>query len=153
MATKNETKKNNFHVRVYDEEILTSIYELVGTGSFESMNDLLNRALGKGIEEIYKIYGKRKSLGTVPMPENNVSEELLKRFKHTEMTLDDVFVLMSVLEMLVTSLYNVQRALIAGEAISAELLDSGYFAELPRNLKEIKDELISRKAKKNTKKD
>lgn len=137
--------KNNFHVRVYDDEVLKSIYELSETKMFGSMNELLNRALAGGVEELYKQFGKRKQLVDNVETPVNYSNDIFKSLKTTEMTIDDIFVLINILEMLVTSLYNVQRAQVAKEDISVELIDSGYFSELPSNLKEIKEDLIKRR--------
>lgn len=151
VAKKATTQKNtnSFHIRVYDDDVLTSIYELFATKEFPTMNDLLNRALAVGIEEIYKKYGKRKALApaTDPVRDLRGVEELLKRVKSTEATVDDLFVMMSIIEMLATTLFNAQRARSAGEPVSVELLDSGYFSTLPENLQAVKDELIHRREK------
>lgn len=151
MAKKATTQKktNSFHIRVYDDDVLTSFYELFATKEFPTMNDLLNRALAVGIEEIYKKYGKRKALApaTDPVRDLRGVEELLKRVKSTEATVDDLFVMMSIIEMLATTLFNTQRARSAGEPVSVELLDSGYFSTLPENLQAVKDELIHRREK------
>ena len=146
---KTQKKKNSFHIRVYDDDVLTSVYELFGTGEFPTMNELFNKALAVGIEEIYKKYGKRKALAPEIQPANDFRgvDELLRRVKSTEMTVDDVFVMMSVLEMLATTLFNVERARAAGEPVSVELLDSGYFSTLPENLQAVKNELINRRSK------
>lgn len=144
-----QKKTNSFHIRVYDDDVLTSIYELFSTKEFPTMNDLLNRALAVGIEEIYKKYGKRKALAaeTEPMRDLRGVDELLRRVKSTEMTVDDLFVMMSIIELLATTLFNAQRARTAGEPVSVELLDSGYFSTLPENLQAVKDELIRRREK------
>lgn len=52
--------KNSFHIRIYDVELLKSLNELFETGKYESMNELINCALGVGVEKIYLEFGKRK---------------------------------------------------------------------------------------------
>ena len=53
MKKTQDKRKNAFWLRVYDDETLQSIYELFDTKQFDSMNDLLNRAVSAGIEKIY----------------------------------------------------------------------------------------------------
>ena len=60
------------------------------------------------------------------------------------LSIDDVLVLMSMVEMLASTLYNVELARTKGEAVSEDLLESGYFSSLPEQLQEIKDRLIAR---------
>lgn len=142
-----DIKKNSFFVRIYDDDLLTSIYELEKTGQFKSMNDLLCQALAIGIEKMYLTYGKKKSLGDMREPTiSSVQkiDELLYRVQNMELTSNDLFVMMSVLEVMITTLYNVEAAKSSGEPISAELMDSGYFSALPERYQEIKDKLIIR---------
>lgn len=153
--TMKDKKKNNaFYVRVYDDDILTSLYELFDTKQFDSMNDLMNKALSIGIEQIYLTFGKRRALTSsiepvIPNTEN--SKEILRRLKDMELTTNDLFVILNVLEVMITTLYNVEVAKNNGEPVSAELMDSGYFSTLPERYQGIKDTLIRRIEKKNQK--
>lgn len=150
-----DNKKNNaFYVRVYDDDVLTSLYELIDTKQFDSMNDLMNQALSIGIEKIYLTFGKRRALTSaiepvIPNAEN--TKEVLHKLKSMELTINDLFVILNVLEVMITTLYNVEVAKNTGESVSAELMDSGYFSTLPEQYQSIKDTLIRRIEKKNQK--
>lgn len=153
---KTDKKKNTFYIRVYDDDVLTSVYELYGTKQFDSMNDLMNKALAIGLEKIYLSYGKRRALSSAVEPETPISEshrEVINRLKNMELTINDLFVMMNVLEIMSATLYNVEVAKNSGETVSAELMDSGYFSNLPERYQEIKDKLIRRLERKNKKGD
>lgn len=146
-----DKKNNSFHLRIYDDDLLTSIYELNDTGQFDSMNELLCKAVAIGVEKIYLAYGKKKALSLAvepSVPETEKTEEILRRLKHMELTVNDLFVMLSVIENMETTLYNVEAAKSSGEAVSAELMDSGYFSSLPERYQAIKDKLIARIEKK-----
>ena len=150
-----ETLKNAFWLRVYDVETLKSIYELLDTKQFDSMNDLLNRAVRAGIEKLYLDFGKRRKLPTstegseAGSPFDVRFEGIDRRLKEMSLSLDDVLVLMSMLEMLTSTLYNVELVRMKGEKLTPDLVESGYFSTLPPAMQDIKDKLIARK---NTKK-
>lgn len=151
MKKTQDKRKNAFWLRVYDDETLQSIYELFDTKQFDSMNDLLNRAVSAGIEKIYLEYGKRRVLPFAgePTEQPNVRLEAIeKKLKEMSLSLDDVLVLMSMVEMLTSTLYNVTVARSKGEPVDATLIESGYFSTLPEQLQEIKDRLIERMEKK-----
>lgn len=153
--TMKDKKKNNaFYVRVYDDDILTSLYELFDTKQFDSMNDLMNKALSIGVEQIYLTFGKQRALTSsiepvIPNTEN--TNEVLRRLKDMELTTNDLFVILNVLEVMITTLYNVEVAKHNGEPVSGELMDSGYFSTLPERYQSIKDTLIRRIEKKKQK--
>ncbi len=149
MSENQEKKhKNSFHLRVYDAELLKSMNELFATGRYESMNDLLNCALGVGIEKIYLEFGKRKlftKAREVPeMPDGKKIDIVDRKIERLRVQQEDMFILMNSVEALIASVYNVQIAEIRGEAISEELIKSGYLAKLPPIYLEIKDNLIAR---------
>lgn len=147
-----DKKKNSFYLRIYDDDLLTSVYELAETQQFSSMNDLLCQALAIGIEKIYLKFGKRKALSSTVEPvvsEMQKTDELLYRVKNMELTIDDIFVMLNIIEIMTTTLYNVEAAKTNNETeITAELMDSGYFSMLPGRYQDIKDKLISRIEKK-----
>lgn len=141
--------KNSFHLRVYDAELLKSLNELLETAKFETMNELLNYALGIGVEKIYLEFGKRKAFkqvsATPEMTDKKIEMDKFEvKFEKQRLLLEDMFILMNSIEALAASIYNVQRAGINGEPISAELMDSGYLAKLPPAYLEIKDNLVTR---------
>jgi len=151
MKRTQDKQKNAFFVRIYDDETLQSVYELFGTKQFDSMNDLLNQALRVGIEKIYLDYGKRRALpfAGAPTEQPNVRLEAIeKKLKEMSVSLDDVLVLMSMVEMLTSTLYNIETSRVKGEPVDAELIESGYFSTLPEQLQGIKDKLIERMEKK-----
>lgn len=150
MKNKENTKKNSFHLRVYNEDMLTSLHELMGTGRFDSMNDLLNVALERGIVELYVEYGKKKALEPIVAPENteHALRQMGVKLDVISSTCDDIFVLMNVLETLTAMLFNVERAHRNGEPVSDDMLEQGLFAELPSWVEEVKDAARARSAKK-----
>ena len=153
--TMKDKKKNNaFYIRVYDDDILTSLYELFDTKQVDSMNDLMNKAISIGIEQIYLTFGKRRALTSSiepVIPNTETTKEVLHRLKDMELTTNDLFVILNVLEVMITTLYNVEVAKNNGESVSAELMDSGYYSTLPEQYQSIKDTLIRRIEKKNQK--
>ena len=151
---KDKKKNNAFYIRVYDDDILTSLYELFDTKQFDSMNDLMNKAISIGIEQIYLTFGKRRALTSSiepVIPNTETTKEVLHRLKDMELTTNDLFVILNVLEVMITTLYNVEVAKNNGESVSAELMDSGYYSTLPEQYQSIKDTLIRRIEKKNQK--
>lgn len=149
---KTQDKKNNsFRIRVYDDELLTSIYELARLKEFDSMNELICTALGIGIEKMYVERGKRKTFQNNDIVEKSSDtklNELIKCSNANTKTLDDVFVMLNVVEMLMSTLYNVKLSDLKGESVSSEMVESGYLSELPENIRRVKDSLVKRLAKK-----
>lgn len=148
---KTQDKKNNsFRIRVYDDELLTSLYELARLKEFASMNELICTALGIGVEKMYIERGKRKAFSANDVEESDGAKliELIKRSKDAIKTLDDVFVMLNVVEMLMSTLYNIELNKIVGETVSRELIESGYLSDLPSNIRRVKDSLVKRLAKK-----
>lgn len=147
--------KNSFHLRIYDAELLKSLNELFGTGKYESMNELLNCALGVGVEKIYLEFGKRKlftQAREIPeVPEGKRLEKIEVKLEKQRIMQEDMFILMNSIEALTASVFNVQRSQIEGEPISGELIDSGYLAKLPKAYLDIKDNLVARFNRKLTK--
>lgn len=147
-----QKRRNQFPLRIYHEDVLITLEELYATNQFESMNDLLNRAVKIGAEEIYKSFGKRGALGESELAGENLKsilDELSHHERRTSLTVDDIFVMLNVLETMVSSLYNIENARIRGEQVSAELMDVGFYAQLPKDFQLVKDELIRHMNKKN----
>lgn len=145
---KGKKHKNSFHVRIYDVELLKSLNELLATEKYDSMNELLNCALGIGVEKIYLEFGKRKLFTRtreIPeIPEGKKLDKIDLKLEKQRIMQEDMFILMNSIEALVASIFNVLRAEINDETVSAELIDSGYFAKLPLAYLEIKDNLVAR---------
>lgn len=145
-----DKKNNSFRIRVYDDELLTSINELFELKEWKTMNEFLCTALGIGVQKMYVERGKRKMLAKDVIEESSDSklDELMKSSKANTKTLDDVFVMLNVVEMLMSTLYNVELCERKGESVSSEMIESGYLSELPRNIQRVKDSLIKRFTKK-----
>ncbi len=147
--------KNSFHLRVYNVELLKSLNELLATEKYDSMNELLNCALGIGVEKIYLEFGKRKlftEARPIPeMPEGKRLDKVEMKLERLRVLQEDMFILMNSIEALTASVFNVQRSQIEGEPISGELIDSGYLAKLPKAYLDIKDNLVARFNRKLTK--
>ncbi|MCM1441353.1 MAG: hypothetical protein NC131_19435 [Roseburia sp.] len=145
---KEKKHKNSFHLRIYDVELLKSLNELLATEKYESMNELLNCALGVGVEKIYLEFGKRKlftQARAIPeMPDGKKLDKIENKLERQRIMQEDMFILLNSIEALVASVFNVQRAQVTGESVSAELIDSGYMAKLPAAYLEIKDNLVAR---------
>ncbi len=144
---KKDVKNNSFKVRVYDDDLLTSLNELYTTGKFESMNDLMNRALAIGVEKMYLEFGKRKALPEKMDPEPNLPAQLgmmMGKIHENSLNLDDIFVMMNCIETMVATLYNIQLAQVKREPISTELIESGYLSTLPVSMQAVKDQMIRR---------
>lgn len=142
-----DVKNNSFKIRVYDDDLLTSINELHLTGQFESMNDLMNRALAIGIEKMYLEFGKRRALPDMADPNPNVSAQLVmmaNKIHENSLNLDDIFVMMNCIETMVATLYNIQLAQVKKEPVSTELIESGYLTTLPASMQAVKDQMIRR---------
>ena len=142
-----DVKNNSFKIRVYDDDLLTSINELHLTGQFESMNDLMNRALAIGIEKMYLEFGKRRALPDMADPNPNVSAQLVmmaNNIHENSLNLDDIFVMMNCIETMVATLYNIQLAQVKKEPVSTELIESGYLTTLPASMQAVKDQMIRR---------
>ena len=60
MKKTQDTKNNSFRVRIYDDEVLTQLYELANLHLYGSMNELMNEALKQGLEKMYLTAGKQK---------------------------------------------------------------------------------------------
>lgn len=149
MAKKQPKEFNNsFRLRIYDVEVVKSLNELFKTGKYSSMNELLSYAVGIGVEKIYLEFGKRKLLvQDRAVPETSDTQKidtLLHEMSKFKILQEDTFIMMNSIEALTASVFNIQRAGIAGEPISTELIDSGYYNALPENFKEMKDNLVAR---------
>lgn len=140
--------KNSFHVRIYDAELLKSLNELLATEKYESMNELMNCALGVGVEKIYLEFGKRKlftQAREIPeMPDGKKLDKIEAKIEKLRILQEDMFILMNSIEALAASVFNVQRAAINGETVSSEMMESGYLTKLPAAYSEIKDNLVAR---------
>ena len=145
---KTDKVKNSFWVRIYDDELLKSIFELFGTGRYSSMNELMTKALEIGINQLYSVYGKKKALD---VKVGNDIKEIIKNTRIMTKKIDEVFVMLNIIEILDTTTFNAFRSIVAGEKVTPEQLDSGYYSMLPDNIAEVKNELIQEANKRDKK--
>ena len=153
MAKKQDIKKNVFTLRVSDGETLRLIEELLGSKLYESKNDLLNRALSVGAEELHAqvFLKKRKSAGAAVSIDDNTKDELLRKLEQIHINTEDTFVLLNILEFLIATLYNVEALERSGTKVSEDMMRSGLLSELPENLADVKKDIIERYARRNRK--
>lgn len=149
-----EELKSKFLVRLYDTVVIESIAELMQTGKFENYNDLLGYAIGFGIEKIYLEFGKKRALANpfeVDMPIEERLNLIDRKLAEARIMQEDMFILSNGLEILISTVYNTLRAEAAGEEVTPELIDSGFFSTLPEFYRVIKDTMIERSKKKTQK--
>lgn len=139
---KPEKRKNEFKLRIYDEDTLINLDELLKTGHFDSMNGLLNKVIEKGAATMLASYGKHRALSDDDIPYGTSMLEITKKLTSMTGTLDDIFVLMSIVETLCAIQFNIEVAKITGEPVTEELLQSGAFSDLPEWLQDVKDTII-----------
>ena len=151
-------QRNDFRVRLYDAETVKSIDELIKTGDFSSVNELLGRAIAIGVEKIYVEYGKRKRLELATMPTPEVPdviklEKIQRELDNLRVLEEDMYILMNSIKALTASNYNILCANIRGEPLNAELLDDyGFMATMPDSYREIEDKLQTRFERRTSKK-
>ncbi|MCM1360133.1 MAG: hypothetical protein NC132_06460 [Corallococcus sp.] len=141
-----EKRKNEFKLRIYDEDTLINLDEIQKIGRFDSMNELLNKVIEKGSSVMLAGYGKRGILSedTEELPDASHTE-IRNKLTSIASTLDDIFVITSIIETLGAVLFNIENAKINDEPITTELLQSGAYSDLPDWLQEIKDMIIRSK--------
>ena len=147
--TQEKKEVNAYKVRIYYDPLFQAVEDLYKSGQFESRNDLLNRAIENGIAELYREYGidyETREPVVPPLVEEVKStlEEVRQKQRTLERLTNDVFVMMSVLETMITTMYNIEAAKLKGKKVDGALMDTGYYSELPKSFQEVKDALIRR---------
>lgn len=146
----NEIRKFSQTIRIYDEQMLDYIDELLGAGYFASKNEIVNRAVEYGLPLIYsELFGKKIAGGG---PSGNIlntdsGEQIKKDLREMRLTLDELFVIMNIIEYITTTSYNLQRAELNGIDIADDDVQSGIYSQLPQNLQEVKNEILQRQKK------
>jgi len=148
---KKDIKKNYFTLRINDAETLTLMEELWAAKLYESKNDLLNRALRIGMEELHRKTFKSRRMFDAEVAgilDEDTKNDLIKRLEQIYNGVEDTFVMMTILEYLISTLFNVKALELLGEKVSNEMMLTGLLAELPKALAGIKKEIIGRSQKK-----
>ena len=147
---KENVAKNYFPVRVNNATTLELLNDLIEEKVFDSTNILINKILDAGIVDFARRYLKKK-ISTTGEPSEEQQYSVPRGVKQVEHTVDDMYVVVSLLEYLVTSIFNERCATLAGEKVSAENMRAGHYSELTSGLQEVK-KLIDRQQTKRSEK-
>ena len=145
MKDKGNIKKNSFLIRVYDEYTLQNIQELFSSKRFESMNELLNKALKVGAEQLLIEYGKRGVLTPPELPNESAEKqlaELKKMCLNISSTMNDLYVVMTAIEELNVEQINYTLCSVEGQVVTKELFESGAMSDMTLWVRFIKDEVL-----------
>lgn len=135
-------------VRIGDIDTQRMFDELIATKVFASKNALLNKCLNIGVAEIHsQVFGKggthNAKIGKNGLViTNQTDERLSKELRQIRRTDDEIYISINILEVLVTTLYNMTVEQLEGHSVSAADLESGRLSALPVYLQSIKDELV-----------
>jgi hypothetical protein len=127
---------------VFDENTLTQLEELAGLNVFSSKNDMINRCLQFGAPLVLSQIRGRRHFEPAAAPA--LSPDAERRLKQLELSGEDTFVLLSVIEQMLAVLYNVKHAELSGEPAAPEDMVSGRLSALPAGLETVKMELVKR---------
>lgn len=145
-----KTRKITHTVRIYDEQMLDYIDELLGAGFFASKNEIINRAVEYGLPLIYsELFGKKVASGAQNVRQSDIDfgEQMRKDLREMRLTLDDLFVVMNIIEYITTTSFNLKLAELNGIAVADDDVRSGIYSQLPQQLQEVKNEILQRKSK------
>jgi hypothetical protein len=125
-------RKNTFTVRVTDDKVLDQLEAL--DKLFPTQNALFNAALTIGLPALSgkSVTGAAKA-----------DAGLARILKQIELTGEDTFVLLSVIESMVAALLNAKHMELSGEPVGAEDMYNGRLSVLPPQLEEVKATVIS----------
>lgn len=150
-----KTQKNRYDVRITNLDLLNSIERLYATKKFDSKNQMLNEILERGIGSLMAEYGRRKTFSE-PITANStetisILKEINERIKYQQLSMDDIFVMMSTLESLCSILVNVKTSELNNEPVNSTLIEAGYMSDLPEYLQDVKREVANRISKRTSK--
>lgn len=140
----NEEKEKGVQqrIRIYNIEIWDKITTLEGTKKFKGFNDVINQALEIGVPLLFdkimdfeEYYNKVKKIKT---------DLLEKNVREINITSDEMYITTQIIKTLVATLYNIEVAKLKDEPISGDIIESGLFGELPKNLQEIEENFNKR---------
>lgn len=132
---------NKFLLRIDSVDILEISIEIENTKKFRSRNEIYNQALRLGLPLLYKtVFGRRKNPSDADELEAAKSDDT----KKIDAMLQELSVNSYILEYLTTTIYNALLEHIEGGKVSKEFAAAGYYAQLPENMQEIKDELLGK---------
>lgn len=126
--------------RLYNKKTIKQLEALLATGQFATKNDLYQEALARGVEELHtNAFGKWKEVVEEKHKRND--EQALKAINFMKMSVDEMFVSLAIVKHLVTTMYNVNLALMEGETVDKMLVETGVYSSLPKALQDIENNL------------
>lgn len=122
---------NIFKLETLNKETQVLFERIFATKLFASRMELVDKVFESGVRCLAEKYLSEDKLR---------NEKELSRVRHI---IEDSHVNLTILERLVTSLYNIKLAELLGKKISSEEVSNGLYAELPIELKQMQDEMHS----------
>ena len=129
-------------IRIYEESLWQYIDKLLRAESFDgNFNEVINQALKIGLPRLYELtfdpkeYYKR-------LNQEKTESEVTRDIRDLSVTVDEMSVNVGIIKYLLSILFNVEGHKLEGKALTADMLESGIFASLPKNLQEIENTMI-----------
>lgn len=128
-------------IRIRNEETLQLMNELAE--KYKNRNKALNDALDVGVQIIYaREFGK--DVGEEKKKREH-SPSTTRELKELRRVIDEIFVALAPLEVMLSGLFNAKAAELDGEELHGEELRDGSLCDLPELVAGIKADLIGRK--------
>ena len=129
-------------IRIYEESLWQYIDKLLRVEPYDgNFNEVINQALKIGLPRLYELtfdpkeYYKRLS-------QEEVETEVTREIKDLSLTVDEVSVQVGIIKYLLSILFNIEGHKLEGKVLTVDMLESGIFASLPKNLQEIENTMI-----------
>ena len=137
-----ENRKVQQRIRIYDERLWQYIDKLLKVDPFAgNFNEVITQALKIGLPRLYELtfdpkeYYKR-------LNQEKTESEVTREIKDLSVTVDEMSVQVGIIKYLLSIMFNVEEHKLKGKSLTAEMLESGMFASLPKNLQEIENTMI-----------
>jgi hypothetical protein len=149
-----EITKNAFTVRLKNNAVLSALKELFGTRIYGTVGELINRCIEVGADNLYRklyngnLYESEGIPAASPSSTPQSAEDIRHALREIKNTTDDVFVVLNLLEYMLTTLYNVTAAKVAGTPVSEDMMRTGLLAAMPEEIEGIKREIVAQYSRK-----
>lgn len=138
MSKKLNPDANVFSVVIHDEDTVLLIKELTKIRS--NRNAILNDALKLGVPTLYeRVFGKE--IKTQNKPKSDYSPSVGRELKELRHVIDDLFIEMSIIETMISGLFNAKCMQLDGNDVNAEGLRDGSLCDLPELVAGVKEDL------------
>lgn len=128
-------------IRIYDEDIWKQIDHIMTANDYRgNFNAAINAALKLGLPRLEKMIFEPAEYYSDTKKEN--ADETARRLRDLMRTVDEIYVKSEIIKYLVASVFNIEAAKLEGLNLTAEMLDSGLMAQLPKNLQIIETEMM-----------